>query len=646
MSLVEKLPPDFSEHFAAWVRLEPRCRRNDFAKGLEARIADPLWSLARQWQTAELLGDDAGSPVQVELTYATQPLKRMRLGEEEETPPLPDKPLEPLVEQEHLELSLRDRVQIGQQFEGFIRAELGPSGPNRDEVIQAYRRELPLNLPPEVDWVGVDRATRRFLLLAAGRVVDGRELLARIDFTRDDLAGFPLLTGITSQKMLTIIQRVKDWCAALDIQVTSARAPAWRNEHLDHRFEVNPSVKGEAPLIRLVAPDYRSGELDWHTFNAVSDAPDAWTAKETITKPPRRLTVGGSSLRWWAFEDSATDFGSMDVGRPDIARLLLMEFVLVFGDDWFVVPVKVGMPNLVRIEELAVRNVFGERITIGSARRPSTNDLLRFDLFTLSPVPDPDRPGIVDDSRAGSAEFLVIPPMAGGREETPVLDPLEEVRFLRDEGANMTFGVEHRIANGVGRAVDGFDAQRERIEREREPAIARLEEELRDIQMQLEDLEPNDPARATIERQRTAKQDERDRLRDGAKPSSEAVTNYRLATPVPANWIPFSPFNAHESVSFNYPCIRLRRAKMLLNEDDEKATAIPAQSRLLDLNEDPLLWLEEATVSRAGLRVQLTGQRMRWIDGKTYVWRGRKVLTGRGEGSSGLRFDHVEQGGQ
>ena len=69
---------------------------------------------------------------------------------------------------------------------------------------------------------------------------------------------------------------------------------------------------------------------------------------------------------------------------------------------------------------------------------------------------------------------------------------------------------------------------------------------------------------------------------------------------------------------------------------------IPAITRLLELDEDPLLWLEEASVTRSGVRVQLTGQRLRWIDGKTYVWRGRKVLLGRGEGRSGLQFDRVD----
>jgi hypothetical protein len=41
--------------------------------------------------------------------------------------------------------------------------------------------------------------------------------------------------------------------------------------------------------------------------------------------------------------------------------------------------------------------------------------------------------------------------------------------------------------------------------------------------------------------------------------------------------------------------------------------------------------------------VKLTGtfQRTRWYNGKIVSWYGRRKRTGRGEGSSGLRFDLV-----
>ena len=45
-----------------WMRLEPRVRNADMNTGLQARIYDPLWLLARQWQFGEFQGEDNGSP--------------------------------------------------------------------------------------------------------------------------------------------------------------------------------------------------------------------------------------------------------------------------------------------------------------------------------------------------------------------------------------------------------------------------------------------------------------------------------------------------------------------------------------------------------------------------------------------------------
>src|SRR5690242_6365289 len=46
------------------MRLEPGCRNPDMNAGLQARIYDPLWLLARQWQIGEFQGEDNGSPAE------------------------------------------------------------------------------------------------------------------------------------------------------------------------------------------------------------------------------------------------------------------------------------------------------------------------------------------------------------------------------------------------------------------------------------------------------------------------------------------------------------------------------------------------------------------------------------------------------
>ena len=61
------------------------------------------------------------------------------------------------------------------------------------------------------------------------------------------------------------------------------------------------------------------------------------------------------------------------------------------------------------------------------------------------------------------------------------------------------------------------------------------------------------------------------------------------------------------------------------------------------LNEPALPWfLNEEEVTGAGTVVTRAYQRVRWYDGRTFVWIGRRAETGRGAGSSGLRFDQIE----
>ena len=52
-------------------------------------------------------------------------------------------------------------------------------------------------------------------------------------------------------------------------------------------------------------------------------------------------------------------------------------------------------------------------------------------------------------------------------------------------------------------------------------------------------------------------------------------------------------------------------------------------------------FVNEEEVPRAGKIVTRAFQRVRWQGGTTFLWTGRRVTTGRGEGSSGLAFDQV-----
>jgi hypothetical protein len=61
------------------------------------------------------------------------------------------------------------------------------------------------------------------------------------------------------------------------------------------------------------------------------------------------------------------------------------------------------------------------------------------------------------------------------------------------------------------------------------------------------------------------------------------------------------------------------------------------------LNEPPLPWfINEEDIPVSGKILTRSYQRVRWYNGRTCLWIGRRAETGRGTGNSGLRFDQIE----
>src|SRR5207237_560531 len=56
-------------------RIEPREPRGDLGEGFAARLGDPLWLLARQWQLGEHQGENASSPVTISYRVASAPIQ-------------------------------------------------------------------------------------------------------------------------------------------------------------------------------------------------------------------------------------------------------------------------------------------------------------------------------------------------------------------------------------------------------------------------------------------------------------------------------------------------------------------------------------------------------------------------------------------
>ena len=88
--------------------------------------------------------------------------------------------------------------------------------------------------------------------------------------------------------------------------------------------------------------------------------------------------------------------------------------------------------------------------------------------------------------------------------------------------------------------------------------------------------------------------------------------------------------------------VRLARGPVRQLDGDRRV--VGARSNLLHdpAHPDRRLLIHDSEVPREGAVVQRAHQAARWYDGRLCVWIGHRKSVGRGEGSSGLRFDRLD----
>ncbi|MCA9466745.1 MAG: hypothetical protein KC643_15065 [Nitrospira sp.] len=589
-----RIPETLQDQYNVWLRLEPRSRTEDPARGLEAQIADPLWLLTRQWQLGEFQAENGGSPVRSCVSYFSQEVNALR-ARSAKAPAMSIEgvPLEAMVEAEPSEPSIRDRIKTGQLFERLLRKTFTQTEFDT-EVWPVIHFASLLRKPTSAEEKQLDRGSKTLWDRMEGQVLDGQRVTAGVMLSR-----FP------KDLQEKIRQLYGTWLrlgGAGVLKPLVGSQSFWKADQLDYQFAIETKPSGKETSIALEAPSYRLGELDWYTFSRESLPPKTYSnPKETqeIFVPTKISVPGMPHSRWWDFEDSEVHFGQMEAGPADIGQLMFLQFGLVSSDDWFLVPLSVPVNSATVITKLEVWDVFGWKTTIKRAHTPGHTPLDRWSLFELDVKGDARQIG----------RMLLVPSAVPFKQES---EPLEEVQFRRDEGANMVWAVEQRLLNQAGKSVDGFEAYLQG----RYPASA--------------GHGPPSP-------------DQEESQRASATESEQEIPTFHLASRVPANWIPFLA----QKVPGNDRAMQLRRAAMLRNQAGMDSTAIPSLSTILNRKnpnnsaEGAMDSVREEAIPRAGVKIQLTKQRVRWIDGSTIVWLGRKVVTGRGEASSGLKFDFL-----
>lgn len=91
--------------------------------------------------------------------------------------------------------------------------------------------------------------------------------------------------------------------------------------------------------------------------------------------------------RWWTLDERRTDFGGVDVEHTDLSRMLLVEFALLFADDWFELPVRVPVGTLSRATLLVLTDVFGGRRLVRPTREQVSEGERPWSMFSASGDP-------------------------------------------------------------------------------------------------------------------------------------------------------------------------------------------------------------------------------------------------------------------
>jgi len=439
-------------------------------------------------------------------------------------------------------------------------------------------------------------------------MVDGAELYFDLKSKKlphyYDLADFPL--GVDRNKLDNAEKTFMAWFEDLFYQPENPINDAWEPAQLEYQFAISTTANGGEKVMH--AEEYYQGHLDWYnldisketaTLGVVPGAPPAKAPKKKVQTiiPAPVMFEGMPNTRWWAFEDSRTNFSYIKPDTTDLPKLLMIEFGLVYANDWYLVPYKLPVASLTKIKGLSLTNSFGENFWIEAAGKGDDKDWTRWNMFSMK----------VDSTvlQPADTDLLLLPTVAKLQEGKPQ----EEVLFVRDEMANMVWGVETVVPLASGAAKSGFEAAAEYHTY---------------LQKLITDTTPITPPAPPV--------------KDG---DEEAKIRYEIMNSIPENWIPFVPTH----VPGNNREVQLQRAAMprILEGNPKAPDKIRPRTSLLQegLENKKAYFIHEEEVPRSGVRVEQSYQRTRWNNGEVFVWFGVRKTTGRGEGSSGLGFDRI-----
>lgn len=570
---------------SSWSHIRTTSLREDVRKGLEARIADPLWTLARQWQMGEFEGDDAASPIKIRVRHGSVNVDGLS------SPRTPGAVHTP---------------RRGDLIEPLIEAAPAEDGPARHRMSGEAGLQLLRMLPAKHRAPALDRLQDDFPLKhpRAARDPAAARIMGYLE--RGSFDGFALRDALTDQPQVLAgwAEIPKDeaekigarWLRYVEDRFADQIGQGfWQSDRLEHHARLH-ARRGKDIDITLEAREHAGGALDWHSFDVPRGGArgnkEPLTGQKTEWLIPTPISYSGMPAdRFWDFEDGEVFFGGLTLEKTDLAQVVLTEFATVYSNDWFMVPVPAETGCLTRITLMEVHDCFGETTEVPPCAVSDTGTRpWRF--FELSGDPS------AGHSRA---PWLYVPRAVSGGDHSR---PVEAVTFVRDEMANLAWGIERLVESDAGMALN----RDQHWKRHRD------------------DYPDYTGAGATPE--------------PGDDPERDAAWRYRHLTTAPPHWVPFAP-----ELSANVATGRLVRSRMgeweLLGADRDRFAG--PQGRIMDPGAP--MAIEEEEIMRGGIDVARRYESARTPDGRLLIWAARAKRPASREPSSGRETDVIRTKG-
>lgn len=636
--------------FQVHSRIEPHTRRSDFARALSFEIYDPLWMLTRQWQYGRFNGNDCGSAVMAKILTVKKRLQYLQYKNGEPVPFQSESPLEYEVEKRNRRITPYVRIASAiRLLKKFTLCQLD----DLEQVVDELRRHYPLQNFSVAEGEGLEamkvdqnKELKRLYTAYGGRIFDGYEVLKAWQ------SGFLKLSVSNMEKLSDVMNSYVNWFMKKYLPVASrncenASSMCWNHEKLGYEVGM-----GEAD-VHYRTEDYDSGKLSWCSFDGETDEKQL-SLSDYLVKGEMSCTsstndlsscndksfsqshlldniVGGNLLRkdgalmhlhsepevkmlsyipttanfpgapahrLWEFEDRRVKFGNNNEDFSQLSNAIIMQYTSMYSHDWMITPLEVETGCIVDVKGIIVTDTFGERILIDHT--PEQNDAhepgVRFDdrwsMFATS------REDAWRSSNFSACPGMLFPPTLLRNEESK---PLEEVQFLRDEMANMLWGVETIIDNGCGGTWDGKN--------------------MSDAVLAVVDERNNQSAEIEAE---------------------DADYSYIIQNRVPLNWIPFLP----QHIPGDARDIRFRRGKMPLYLKEQGYLPVRPSTELLEAETDQdgniiPRFINEEEICGYGVKLVHTAQRTRWFLGESFNWTGFRTVISSYQANSGLMFDEL-----